>query len=298
MRVWISAMRLRTLPLAAASVLTGLAVTEQKSDRAGLTFVLILLTTFLLQILSNLANDYGDSINGADNDERIGPARAVQSGQISPKRMRTAVVITATLSFTTGIAVLYLVFKNQEGVVLPLSFVILGLAAIAAAVKYTAGKNPYGYRGLGDLFVLIFFGVAGVMGTHFLVSSTFELTTVFPALACGLFATAVLNLNNLRDHQNDEKTGKRTLVVHLGYAGGCIYHRVLFVSAWSLLLAWLIFFNDNRYILAAIAVIPLHVKHLKKVHVKTAPKDLDPELKKVALSALLLSLILLAGSLF
>lgn len=297
MRVWISAMRLRTLPLAAASVLTGLAVTQEKSERAGLTFVLILLTTFLLQILSNLANDYGDSVNGADNDERIGPSRAVQSGQISPKRMLTAVIVTATFSFLTGIAMLYLVFKNQEDLWLPLSFVALGLAAIAAAVKYTAGKNPYGYRGLGDLFVLLFFGIIGVMGTHFLVSSTFELTTLLPALACGLFAASVLNLNNLRDHQNDEKSGKRTLVVTLGYSGGCIYHRVLFVSAWSFLLVWLIYFNDNRYMLAAIAVIPLHIKHLKKVHVKTAPKDLDPELKKVAISALLISLILLVGSL-
>ncbi len=293
---WITALRLRTLPLALASIFTGAAISGQNTPHFGWTLALIVLTTVLLQILSNLANDYGDSINGSDNEGRIGPMRAVQSGVISAERMLKAVVFTAVLAFVSGSTLLYLCFIARGLFIEFAIFLTLGLLAIIAAIRYTAGKNPYGYRGLGDLSVMLFFGLVGVCGTAYLLSESFAFTAILPALAMGSFATAVLNLNNLRDHENDARTGKRTLVVALGYQNAKRYHITLFTFGWLALSIWLLLMAENRLMLAALAVIPMHISHLKKVEKTTQPLFLDPELKKVALSAFVISLWLFTAS--
>lgn len=293
---WIQAFRLRTLPLALASVLTGAAIANDADAGNGTALALIILTTVLLQVLSNLANDYGDSVHGADNDRRVGPARAVQSGAISVAAMKKGVITTAVLAFTSGLALLYVAFfaggRTLEGFV----FLSLGLLAIAAAVKYTAGSNPYGYQGLGDVSVLLFFGWIGVAGTAYVLGSTFSLELLLPATAIGSFAAAVLNLNNLRDHINDAASGKRTLVVKMGFEKAKAYHLGLFLLGWTTLLVWLIAFNasNGRWLIGMLLVV--HIAHLRKVFTTLEPALLDPELKKIALSTFLISAILFITS--
>lgn len=290
-------MRLRTLPLALSSVLTGAAVASHKIEEYGKVLALIITTTLLLQILSNLANDYGDSEHGADNAGRVGPIRAVQSGAISKQAMKSAIIVVSGTALLSGILLLYLAFGQREDWVTGLAFFVLGLAAIAAAVKYTAGDNPYGYRGWGDLSVLLFFGITGVAGTAYLLSDSFYYALLLPAVAIGCFATAVLNLNNMRDHQNDAVAGKRTLVVLLGFSKAKKYHHLLFVVGWVTLTTYVFAFAENSAMKAVLAVLPIHVLHLKRVQSVQEPQRLDPELKKIALSAFLASLILLVGSL-
>lgn len=157
-----------------------------------------LTTTLFLQVLSNLANDYGDFKNGIDNENRLGPQRTVQSGEIKPHHMLVGIIICGALALASGIWLLYEAAKTTN-IVIVLSFLLLGLLAIAAAVKYTVGKNPYGYRGLGDIAVFLFFGITGVAGTYFLHTNTIDWPELLPAVAIGMLATGVLNLNNLRD---------------------------------------------------------------------------------------------------
>ena len=297
MKHWIEAMRLRTLPLALSSVLAGSALVGHKNASFGVIVGLAVLTTVLLQILSNLANDYGDSQNGADNDGRIGPKRAVQAGIISPKSMFRAIIINAILAFLSGLALLWVSFGKGGHWLWLTGFLLLGLGAIAAAVKYTAGKNPYGYRGLGDLFVLLFFGLVGVAGTYVLHVGELSGAVFLPALAIGAFSTAVLNLNNLRDHQNDASAGKRTLVVIFGYSRARYYHLSLFVIAWSSLVAYLLWLAPSVWMALILVFLPLHVVHIKHVFSTTEPAKLDPELKKIALTTFGLAFILFVVSL-
>ncbi len=295
-KTWIEAMRLRTLPLALSSVLTGAAVSPVRIDGFGVVLFMIILTTLLLQILSNLANDYGDSQHGTDNAQRVGPMRTVQSGAITKEAMKTAIVVVSFLALLSGILLLYFALAQRDQWVPALVFFGLGLAALAAAVKYTAGKNPYGYRGLGDASVLLFFGVIGVAGSAYLLSGTFHWTVLLPATSIGCFATAVLNLNNMRDHENDAASGKRTLVVVLGFANAKKYHAALFILGWSTLVVYVLSFADFSAMKAVLAVLPIHALHLKRVNQVQKPQQLDPELKKIALSAFFASLILLIGT--
>ena len=238
-----------------------------------------LLTTLLLQVLSNFANDYGDTRNGADSGERIGPVRAVQSGEITEKQMITAIVITATAAFISGICLLYTAFGGFSSFYFRL-FVGLGLLAIAAAYTYTAGKRPYGYAGLGDLSVFLFFGIVGVTGSYFLHTLHFEWALLLPAAACGALATAVLNINNIRDMASDEKAGKITLPVRLGREKAGVYHWFLLVLAMAATVAYISLKNGNWYYLVSF---PLLVMNGVQVSRKGNP---DPYLKTMALSSL------------
>ncbi|MEO0403654.1 MAG: 1,4-dihydroxy-2-naphthoate octaprenyltransferase, partial [Bacteroidota bacterium] len=253
---------------------------------------LLAFTTVLLQILSNLANDYGDFKNGADNENRIGPARAVQSGAISPRQMKVAIWIFGALSFFVGLFLLvYLGYHKGWG--LAGLFLIFGVTSIYAAITYTGGDHPYGYRGLGDLSVLLFFGLLGVLGSAFFVALNFNWTWILPAVAIGLLSVSVLNLNNLRDVENDAKTGKKTLVVRMGYQGGKYYHTLLMLVAWTLMITALFLSYHHWSNFLILGILPLHLWHLKTVHAQQTPKLLDPELKKIAISTFILSLILL-----
>ena len=296
-RDFLQAARLRTLPLASACVLTGGALASASgtvgSDRFGGLFAGCLLTVFLLQVLANFANDLGDFENGADRAEGNERAdRAVASGRITAAQMKRAVLVTAGLAFATGVATVLLAVGDAWMALL--KWVGAGLAAIAAAYAYTAGKRPYGYSGLGDISVLVFFGFAGVAGTAALITGGLDPLWLLPSATIGLLSVGVLNLNNLRDYRSDAATGKHTLVVRMGFRAGKVYHAALLIGAWVALLAfWQLdaagpWRGQLWYGLFGL----VHARHLAFVFQTSDPAELDGELKKIALSTFAISLFL------
>lgn len=292
-QAWIQAARLRTLPLAFSSILvgTGLAYDQGKFD-AGI-LGLTLLTTLLYQVLSNYANDYGDGIRGTDA-ARVGEQRAVASGAISVAQMRKAVFITAGLAFISGTA-LSVWATREAGLTITLLFIGLGLLAILAAIYYTVGKQAYGYNGLGDLFVLLFFGGLGVLGSFYLQTLRWDPLIILPAGAVGLLATAVLNVNNMRDRLSDLEHGKRTLAARLGHRAAKLYQGILLVGAFDLAFLYNRLRPDgifqNLYFLS---LIPL-IYHLYQIFHAEKPQDFEPLLKQMALTTLLFSLLFAIG---
>jgi len=212
MKRWLKAFRLRTLPLSLSGIVLGTVLAANEGEINAILLALCIATTILFQILSNLANDLGDSTSGVDNDHRVGPKRSTQTGEISPKEMKRAVIILSVLSLISGSAAAYLgsIGLNQTYLLL---FFVLGIASIGAAIKYTMGKSPYGYSGLGDVFVFLFFGWLSVLGTYFLQTHSFDAMLLLPASSIGLLSAGVLNMNNMRDHVNDKTNNKNTLVV-------------------------------------------------------------------------------------
>ena len=294
MNKWIRAARLRTLPLSLAGIILAGFIAASLHSFDWITFVLSILTAILFQILSNFANDYGDGVKGTDNAGRIGPERAIQSGEITPQQMKKAVLITGILSFISALALVIYSFGLQR---LPeiLIYLILGLGAITAAIKYTVGKNAYGYSGLGDFFVLIFFGLVSVIGGTYLYTKNFDWTLIYPALSIGFLSMAVLNLNNMRDLQTDIKAGKNTIPVKLGLENAKKYHIVLIVFPFFFTQAYIFHhFHDYWPWLFVIPYTFLFV-HLMRVIRINNPRDFDPELKKVAILTLLYALFFGTG---
>lgn len=286
---WISALRLRTLPLSISGILVGSFVAVFQGYWNPIIFTLALSTTLLFQILSNLANDLGDSLKGADNSERVGPMRAVQSGSISKDAMKSAVIFTSILSFVSAGLLIYFGTKNLSATSVYI-YIGLAIASVFAAITYTIGKKAYGYNGLGDLFVFIFFGLVSVIGVYPLFSDTISWILILPAITIGFLSTAVLNLNNLRDRENDEKVGKRTLVVKLGASNAKKYHYFLIITAFT---SWSVFLVLTRNWLGFISLIPiiLFIKHLLFVARNTVPRELDSQLKIVALGTFFISIL-------
>ncbi len=294
LKTWVSAARLRTLPLSVSGILVGSAIAAAENEFSYVIFSLALATTLGLQILSNFANDYGDFVKGTDNEERVGPQRALQSGIISQKEMLYGMVITGVLTFLFAIALIYVSFGTQN-FLYALLFLVLGIAAISAAVKYTVGESAYGYRGLGDIFVFIFFGIVGVYGCYFLYTIEWEWKVLFPSFTIGALSAGVLNLNNMRDRTADERAGKNTLVVKIGAKKAKNYHYFLLISAvFFLLLYTALSFESTNDLLYVIAIIPLFL-HLKRVMENRNPELLDPELKKLALSTFALAVFFSLG---
>lgn len=281
-QAWIKAIRIRTLPLSLAGIILGSAIAFQLGNIDWRIFSLACLTTILFQILSNLANDLGDGMKGTDNDDRIGPTRAIQSGIISQKEMKTAVAFSAVLSLFSATA---LIFVSAQGMTQQILVVygILAVLSILAAITYTVGKKAYGYNGMGDLMVLIFFGLVSVLGVVSLYTKSFDWSHLLPALSIGLLSTAVLNLNNMRDFGSDLKANKRTLVVMMGINVAKLYHAALILGG---LITILVFIIDFKKPLLFVALLPgiILLMHLRKVMATQNPKEFDPELKKVALS--------------
>lgn len=290
---WLKAFRLRTLPLALSSILMGGGLAIYEGSYSWTVIFLAACTTVLLQILSNLANDYGDSQKGTDNVHRLGPERSVQSGEISARQMKTAVIVFSVLSLLSGVWLLYVSLKDDFWPAL--LFLVMGLAAIAAAVKYTVGKNAYGYSGLGDLFVFLFFGLTGVLGTYYLNVLSLSWDVLLPATSIGLLSTAVLNLNNMRDIDNDLRSGKHTLASKMGLRKAKVYHVFLVVGA---ILAILLFvglhYASPRNLLFLI-VVPLLLSDLRTIWKTTEQQKLDPFLKKLALTTLLFAVLFTVG---
>jgi len=281
---WISAFRLRTLPLALASIGMGSFLAASFQKFRWEIFLMASLTTLFLQILSNLANDYGDSIHGADSEERTGPSRAVQAGKISSKAMLNAIIIFSILSLFSGIYLLYFAFTSWQTFWV---FLGLGLLSILAAITYTAGKKPYGYAGMGDISVMIFFGWVAVLGTFYLHTKILNWTILLPATSCGMFATAVLNINNIRDIESDRKAGKKSIPVRLGKEKALIYHYfLLFLGLLSALIYVLFFYESWTQFLFLITLPFLFLNSLKITQAQSS-KEIDPYLKQMALTSLL-----------
>lgn len=282
---WIKAFRLRTLPLALSSIgMAGFLAYDQHRFNT-MVFVGCVLTTLFLQILSNLANDYGDFMNGADGEHRVGPQRAVQSGAISVTEMRSAIIAFSILSLIAGVTLLYQV-RSLLSVEILIGFLIVGLLAIIAAVTYTSGKRPYGYAGLGDVSVFIFFGFVAVCGTYFLQSGNITADVVLPAVSCGLLSTAVLNVNNLRDIDSDALAGKRSIPVRIGPVYGRYYHLALIASAWICATLYVLGHYTSLFNFVYLVSLPLFIRHLALVFKTKEPRLLDPYLKQLALSTL------------
>ena len=295
LQTWIIAMRPRTLPLALSCIAMGgfLAAAHGRFS-APITF-LCAFTTLLLQILSNLANDYGDSVHGADSAERAGPMRAVQSGHISQRAMRYAIMATALLAVVSGLILIWLTL-GVERLLLAVAFGLLGGAAIWASITYTAGHHPYGYVGLGDLSVLIFFGWLGVLGTYFLQAQRLPLLVWLPATSCGLFAVAVLNINNVRDIESDRNAGKRSIPVRIGRAKAARYHWALLGAGLlcAIIYVWLTYHSPWQFLF--VLTLPLLVRSGQAVQSTPSP-ELDPALKRMALTSLLFVLLFGIGQL-
>jgi len=292
---WLHAIRLRTLPLALASIFMASFIAIHHGVFRWAVFVLAVLTTTLLQILSNLANDYGDSVHGADSLERQGPARAVQSGVISKEEMKKAMILFASLSFLSGMVLLYVAVAD---LLIFLSFIALGIVSIIAAITYTSGSRPYGYAGLGDISVFLFFGLVGVLGTYFLHSMEFSPILILPAMSLGFFSAAVLNINNIRDIDSDTKAGKKSVPVRIGKAAAVKYNWFLIIAGNLCLLA----FVANQQMwggLLALLVAPVMISIAKGVaDPRKTAAQLDPYLKKMALSTLIWVLVFGAGIIF
>ena len=296
MSPWISAFRPRTLPLALASILTGGFLAKATGHFNGPVVALAAVTTILLQILSNLANDYGDSMNGADSVHRQGPLRAVQSGAITPAQMKRAMWGFGAAAFGSGLLLL-LVALGVAGAGVLLAFLALGLAAIWAAVNYTAGSRPYGYAGLGDVSVFVFFGLVGVGGTYFLQTyaqapaQALPLVVLLPAAALGCFATAVLNVNNIRDIASDKLAGKITVPVRLGPRHARRYHWLLLLLGVGAAVLYVALTYRSPWQWLFVLALPLFAFNGYQVWARQESLQLDPLLKQMALSTLVFTLL-------
>lgn len=308
MKNYIKAARLRTLPLSVSGIIVGafLGLNEsflkvsstlldttiyvgRKNILESSIFWLAILTTIGFQVLSNFANDYGDGVKGTDN-KREGEARMVASGAITPKQMKNAMIVIGVVTTIIALLLIYVSF-GKDNFLYSVIFFGLGIASIVAAIKYTVGKSAYGYSGFGDVFVFIFFGLLAVVGTYFLYTKQLNFTIFLPAITVGLLSTAVLNLNNMRDRENDAMSGKNTLVVKMGAESAKMYHYFLIIVSFIVALLYTVIkFKSPYQFLFVIAYIPL-LKHLFFVYKNKEEALLDGELKKVALSTFLFSIL-------
>ncbi len=304
---YIKAARLRTLPLSISGIILGsylgnefvnslLEHTIRTSIWESSIFWLAIFTTVGFQVLSNYANDYGDGIKGSDKN-RTGEARMVSSGAITPKQMKTAMISTTTITLLIALLLIYVAF-GSENFGYSILFFGLGIASIAAAIKYTVGNSAYGYSGFGDIFVFLFFGLLSVVGSYFLYTKMINFEIFLPAFSIGLLSTAVLNLNNLRDREQDKTNKKNTLVVKLGVVRAKKYHYFLIIGALITALIYTVLnFSSIYEFVFLVAFIPL-VKNMITVSRNNTPAELDGELKKVALSTFLFAILFGIGQFF
>ncbi|WAC02619.1 1,4-dihydroxy-2-naphthoate octaprenyltransferase [Lacinutrix neustonica] len=291
---WFSAIRLRTLPLSISGIIIAGCLAEYNGVFNWLVFLLAIAATISYQILSNLANDLGDAEKGTDNEDRIGPMRAIQSGNISHEEMLHAIKINILICIGLTIALILSAFGSKH-ILLALIFFVIAFLCVVAALKYTMGSHAYGYKALGDFFVFIFFGLVSVIGCYVLFAQQVDHVVILPAITIGLLSTAVLNLNNMRDIEGDTKSNKITIAVKLGAPKAKIYHYSLVITAIICSLFFgLLYYVSPYNLIFFIAYIPL-LLHLKRIKTIKNLKDFDPELKTLALSTVLLAILLGVG---
>ncbi len=291
---WINAARPRTLPLALSGIFAGCGLAWFYGAIDATVSLLAIVTATLIQIFSNFSNDYGDSQKGTDNQFRLGPVRTVQSGEITKKEMETGMIVVGALSFLTGILLVYLGTWHISKIAF-FTFIGFGILSLIAAYFYTAGKKSYGYIGLGDLFVFLFFGLLPVPGVFFLNTGFLPADIFLPAITIGLFSTGVLNLNNMRDIQNDRNSGKITIPVRIGARNARFYHLSMILGGWIFALVFTLkHFHSLRQLLFLI-VLPVFMLDLWKILSIQNEKELDPFLKRLALSTLAFTLLFCFG---
>jgi len=291
---WLSAMRLRTLPLSVSGIILGTCFAYYNGHFSWWVLVLAILTTISLQVLSNLANDYGDGVKGTDNEERVGPERAIQSGEITPDEMLDAIKFNIIVVIILALALIWAAFGPTNFLFI-LLFIFLGGLSVYAALNYTMGDSPYGYRALGDVFVFVFFGLISTIGSYLLYMHTIDHVVILPAIALGLLSVGVLNLNNMRDINSDENAGKITLAVKLGLDRAKKYHYFLIIGAMVITVIFSILYYVEPYnFMYLLSFIPLIV-HVKKIKAAVLPNDFDSQLKVLALSTFLFALLLGIG---
>lgn len=256
----------------------------------GWVCALSLLTAIFLQILSNLANDYGDFMHGADNADRQGPQRAVQTGLISPAAMKAAILVLALLSLVSGVILLW-ISASRIGWMSAGIMLALGIAAIIAAVTYTAGDKPYGYAGLGDISVFLFFGMLAVPGSIFLQKGSLSAVDFLPAAAYGLLSTAVLNVNNMRDIETDRIAGKHTIPVRIGRDAAKSYHFLLVGGACFALIVYSVLMAEHWVNWSYLPVFLLFGIHILGIMKTNRPAEFNPYLKQLALITFALSMV-------
>ena len=294
LKPWLSAIRLRTLPLSISGIIVGTCFATYNGFFNIFIFILAILSAISFQILSNLANDYGDGTKGTDNDTRIGPERAIQSGAITPDQMFEAIKINILAIILFVFLLIYIAFGKSH-FLYSMFFIILAGISVYAAMKYTMGNSAYGYRGLGDVFVFIFFGIVSVVGSYFLYTCHLDHHVFLPAIVIGLLSVGVLNLNNMRDIESDQQSNKITLAVKLGKKKAKIYHVALISSAIIIsILFSLLYYSRLTNFLCFLAYVPL-ILHIRSVINAKEPSDFDPQLKVLALTTFVFSLLLGLG---
>ena len=294
LKPWLSAIRLRTLPLSISGILIGTCLACYNGFFNTWIFVLAILTACSFQILSNLANDYGDGVKGTDNENRIGPERAIQSGAISPDQMFEAIKINILVVILLVFLLLYTAFGKSHFLYTFIFIVLAGLS-VYAAMSYTIGNKAYGYKGLGDLFVFIFFGFISVVGSYFLYANRIDHHVFLPSVAVGLLSVGVLNLNNMRDIESDTLSNKNTMAVKLGKNKAKQYHLALIIGAMLVSSLFITLYYSRVYnLLCLLAFVPL-VLHIKAVLKAKHPSHYDPQLKVLALTTFAFSVLLGVG---
>ena len=291
-RAWLESLRPKTLPLAFAAIIVGTTLAWQQGHFDPWVALLALITAGLLQILSNLANDYGDAVKGSDKPDRIGPLRGMQKGVITPQQMKRALIVTVALICLFGLALLCAAWQSVGDFI---GFLVLGGLSIVAAITYTVGTRPYGYIGLGDISVLVFFGWLSVLGSWYLQAHNVEAAIFLPATACGLLATTVLNINNLRDIDSDRQNGKNTLAVRLGPVNARRYHACLLLGALLCLALFNLLALHSAWGWLFILATPLLVKQARYVLRESDPLAMRPMLEKTVKGALLTNLLFVIG---
>ena len=291
-KIWLQAARLRTLPLSLSGIIVGNGLAYESDGFSLVILVLSLATTIAFQVLSNFANDYGDGVKGTDNESRIGPARVLQQGLLTRAQLKKGIQICAAVSLVFAFALIYVAFGTSD-LLYSLIFIILGIASVVAAIKYTVGSNAYGYRALGDLFVFLFFGGVSVLGSYFLQAQEFQIDLILPSTALGLLSVGVLNLNNMRDIHTDKEVNKITMAVLLGASLSKAYHAFLLIGA-VLTTVFYVKMDIQPAYLFMIAVLPMMI-HLRRVLGYTDPKEFDPELKRLALCTFLFAILFAIG---
>jgi 1,4-dihydroxy-2-naphthoate polyprenyltransferase len=286
MNPWLLAARPRTLPLALSSILMGSFLAAAQHQFSWTIFLLASLTTICLQVLSNFANDYGDTVSGVDSVERVVAVRAVQSGQITRSQMLRAIIIASILSLVAGSWLIYEALQDTDSQTI-ISFFGLGILSIIAAITYTIGKRPYGYMGLGDMSVFIFFGIVGVMGTNYLHTHILNWSLFLPAISCGLFAVGVLNINNIRDIESDTKSGKNSIPVRLGKENAVIYQWILLMLGFACSIFYVAWHFQSYWQLLFFVTLPLLTNIGFGIQKSESPAEIDPFLKVMALTTLL-----------
>lgn len=289
----VKSLRLRTLPLSLAGVILGVALAADRTDVSPWAATLIFLTTVCLQILSNLSNELGDTLSGTDTEERQGPQSALGSGELTVDEMKRLIRTFIVLCVAFGLGMIQVsfgrIFKTES-----LCLEALGAAAIVGAMRYTLGKNPYGYRGLGDLYVFIFFGLVSVLGGYYVAARELPpLAMLLPASAIGLFSVGVLNVNNIRDMKTDA-ANRVTVAIRLGLKGARIYQTVILTLGWLMMVSFCLIYDPAPGHFLFLIVLPLYIKHLHGVWTRTE-RALDPMLPMLVISTFILSIITGAG---